>query len=119
MSLKDAFTEELTRKEECEEAARRPYEEAHAKLKALFHEIMSDRDFRTSLRAEVQLNGDELQIDPGPILIRATVDRQGDYAMTYEIKHHEEPEIRTVEVTTIPDIEKAIARLLVEYRSAT
>jgi hypothetical protein len=118
MSLKDAYTEELTRKRECEEAARRPYEDAHAKLKAFFHEIMSDRDFRNSLHAEIQLNGDELQIDPGPILIRATVDKQGDYAMTYEIKHHEEPRIETVEVTTIADIERAIAKLLVEYGEA-
>lgn len=115
MSLKDAYLAERTKQREAEEAARRPYEEAHAHLKALFHSIMDDREFRNSLHAEVELNEDELQIDPGPILIRATVDRAGDYHLTYEIKSHDEPKIETVEVKTIPDIENAIARLLVEY----
>lgn len=115
MSLKDALLAELARKEEAEEAARRPYEAAHAQLKALFHQIMGDRELRDTIRGEVELNGDELQIDPGPILIRATVDEAGDYHLTYEIKSAFDPVIRTLEVKTIPDIEKAVARLLVEY----
>src|SRR3954469_23674141 len=115
MSLKDEYQNELQKKRDCEEAERRPYEEAHAHLKALFHSIMDDREFRQSLHAEVELNGDELQIDPGPILMRATVDKSGDYHFTYEIKHHEDPVIKEVPVKTIPDIERAIARLLVEY----
>lgn len=115
MSLKDAYEAKVNRKRECEEAARRPYEAAHAQLKALFHQIMGDREFRNSLHAEIELNGDELQIDPGPILMRATVDHAGDYHFSYEIKHHEDPEIKKLEVKTIPDIEQAIARLLVEY----
>lgn len=115
MGLKEEYEAQLNRKREAEEAERRPYAEAYAELKALFHSIMNDREFRQSLHAEVELNGDELQIDPGPILMRAIVDKNGDYQFTYEIKHHEEPVIKEVKVKTIPDIEQAIARLLVEY----
>ena len=115
MSLKDALLAERNRKLEAEEAARRPYEAAHVQLKGLFHQIMADRELRNLIRGEVELNGDELQIDPGPILIRATVDEAGDFHMTYEIKSAFDPVIRSIEVKTIPDIEQALARLLVEY----
>ena len=118
MSLKDALLAELARKEEAEEAARRPYEAAHAQLKALFHQIMGDKELRDTIRGEVELNGDELQIDPGPILIRATVDAAGDYHLSYEIKSAFDPVIETVEVKSIPDIEQALARLLVQYEDA-
>ncbi len=115
MPLKEALLTEKSRKQEAEEAARRPYEAAHAQLKALFHEIMGDRALRDAIRGEVELNGDELQIDPGPILIRASVDDAGDFHFTYEIKSATDPVIRAVGVKTIPDIEQAIAQLLVEY----
>ena len=115
MSLKDALLGERTRKQEAEDAARRPYEAAHAQLKAMFHQIMADRELRDAIGGEVELNGDELQIDPGPILIRASVDAEGDFHLTYEIKSASDPVIKTVEVRTIPDIEQAVARLLVEY----
>ena len=115
MALRDAYFSQLNRKKEAEEAAARPYQEAHARLKALFHEIMGDRELLDSIRAEVELNGDELQIDPGPILIRAVVDRTGDYHLTYEIKSHDDPEVRTVPVKSIPDIEEAISGLLIAY----
>jgi len=115
MSLKEALLTERNRKREAEEAARRPYDAAHAQLKALFHEIMDDRELRELISGEVELNGDELQIDPGPILIRAAVDSAGDYSLSYEIKSAVNLVIRTIEVKTIPDIEQAVARLLVEY----
>jgi hypothetical protein len=115
MSLKDALLSERNRKVEAEEAARRPYEAAHAQLKALFHQIMGDRELRGLIRGEVELNGDELQLDPGPILMRATVDDAGDYHFSYEIKSAFDPVIRQIEVKSIPEIEQAIARLLVEY----
>jgi len=115
MSLKDALTAERTRKREAEEAERRPHEAAYAQLKALFHQIMEDEELRDSIHGEVELNGDELQIDPGPILIRASVDHAGDFHMTYEIKSAFAPVIKTLEVKTIPDIEQALARLLVQY----
>jgi hypothetical protein len=115
MALKDAYLARLKRKQDAEEAAARPYQEAHARLKALFHEIMADREMRDFIRGEVELNDDELQIDPGPILIRATVDEAGDYHLTYEIKSHDDPEIVTLPVRSIPDIEEAVASLLVDY----
>lgn len=118
MSLKDALLAERNRKEEAAAAARRPYEEAHAELKALFHAIMADAELRDMIGGEVELNGDELQIDPGPILIRASVDAQGDYQLSYEIKSSADPVIRNVEVKTIPDIEQQVARLIVEYEDA-
>ena len=115
MSLKDALTAERSRKREVEEAERRPHDVAYAQLKALFHQIMGDRELRDSIHGEVELNGDELQIDPGPILIRARVDHAGDFHLNYEIKSAFDPVIETVEVKSIPDIEQALARLLVEY----
>lgn len=115
MALRDAYFSQLKRLKEAEEAAARPYNEAHARLKGLFQEIVADRELLDSIRAEVDLNGDELQIDPGPILIRAAVDQAGDYHMSYEIKANDDPEIVAVPVKTIPDIEEAIARLLLEY----
>ena len=115
MALRDAYFTRLNRKQEAEDAALRPYEEAHAKLRALFQEIMGDRDFLDAILAEVELNGDELQIDPGPIMIRARVDRNGDYHLTYEIKAADDPEIRTLPVKSISDIEEAVAGLLVQY----
>jgi len=115
MGLRDVYFAQLNRRQEAEEAAARPYHEAHDRLKALFHEIMGDRELLDSIRAEVELNGDELQIDPGPIMIRAAVDKSGDYRLTYEIKSNDDPEIREIPVKTIPDIEEAIAGLILEY----
>ena len=115
MSLKDALTAERTRKREAQEADERPHGVAYAQLKALFHQIMADPDLRDCIHGEVELNGDELQIDPGPILIRASVDHAGDFHLTYEIKSAFDPVIRTLEVKTIQDIEATLARLLVQY----
>ncbi len=115
MSLKDALTAERSRKLQALEAEERPHEVAYAQLKTLFHQIMEDGELRDSIHGEIELNGDELQIDPGPILIRASVDHAGDFHLTYEIKSAFDPQIRTVEVKSIPDIEQALARLLVEY----
>jgi len=118
MSLKDALTAERTRKREAEEAEERPHEIAYAQLRALFHQIMEDQELRDSIHGEVELNGDELQIDPGPVLIRASVDHAGDFHLTYEIKSAFDPVITTIEVRSIPDIEQALAALLVQYEDA-
>jgi hypothetical protein len=115
MGLRDAYFSKLDRKKQAEQAAERPYQEAYARLKALFHEIVADRTLLDAILAEVELNGDELQIDPGPIFIRVGVDQAGDYHMTYEIKAHDDPRIVDVPVKSIPDIEEAIADLLVQY----
>ena len=115
MSLKEALLAEQTRRREAEEAARRPYEAAFAELKALHQQVMADQELRDAIRGEVELLEGEWQVDPGPIMIRVTVDAQGDYHLTYEVKSPTNPVINTVEVKTIPDIEKAVARLLVEY----
>ena len=115
MTFKDALTAERSRKREAQEAQERPHEVAVAELKTLFHQIMKDPELRDSIHGEVEMNGDELQIDPGPILIRASADHTGAFHLTYEIKSAFDPVIRTIEVRTIPDIENALARLLVEY----
>jgi hypothetical protein len=115
MGLRDAYFSKLERRKQAEEAAERPYQEAYARLKALFHQIMADRELLDQILAEVELNGDELQIDPGPIFIRVAVDQAGDYRMTYEIKSNDDPDIIEVPVKSIPDIEEAVADLLVQY----
>src|ERR1700758_2223886 len=98
MGLRDAYFSKLERKKQAEQAAERPHHEAYARLKALFHEIKGDRGLMDAILAEVELNGDELQIDPGPIFIRVAVDQDGDYHMTYEIKSNDDPEIIDVPV---------------------
>jgi len=115
MGLKDAYFAKLERKKLAAEAAERPHQEAVERLKALFREIVADRALMDSILWEVELNGEELQVDPGPIFIRVSVDPAGDYHMTYEIKANDDPEIVDVPVKTIPDIEEAIADLLVQY----
>jgi hypothetical protein len=115
MGLRDAYFSKLERRKQAEEAAERPYQEAYARLKALFHQIMADRELLDQILAEVELNGDELQIDPGPIFIRVAVDQAGDYHMTYEIKANDDPKVIDVAVKSIADIEEAIAGLLVQY----
>jgi hypothetical protein len=115
MGLRDAYFSKLERRKQAEEAAERPYQEAYARLKALFHQIMADRELLDQILAEVELNGDELQIDPGPIFIRVAVDQAGDYHMTYEIKSNDDPDIIEVPVKSILDIEEAVADLLVQY----
>lgn len=118
MSLKEALDAERRRKREADEAARRPYEAAYAQLTALYQQIREDQELRAAIRGEVELLEHELQIDPGPILIRVTVDEAGDFGFTYEIKRANGPLIKTVDVAGIPDIEAAVARLLVEYDDA-
>lgn len=115
MSLKDAIAAERARKREAEEAARRPFEAAYAQLTALYQQIREDAELRSAIRGEVELLENELQIDPGPILIRILVDAAGDFSMTYEIKSPTNPVVKTAPVASIPDIELAVARLLVEY----
>ena len=115
MPLKDVYLARLERKQAAEAAAARPYQEAHAALKALYKEVVGDRELLDKLLAEVEFNGDELQIDPGPIFIRVSVDQAGDYRLTYEIKRHDDPKIEEIEVKSIPDIEAALAKLLVDY----
>ena len=115
MALRDAYFSKLERKKQAEDAAERPHHEALARLKALSEEIRADRALMDAILAEVELNGDELQIDPGPIFIRVAVDHAGDYHMTYEIKSYDNPKIVDVPVKSIPDIEEAIADLLVKY----
>jgi len=115
MGLKDAYFAKLERKKLAEEAAERPHHEALERLKVLHREIVADRALMDALLWEVELNGEELQIDPGPIFIRVSVDQAGDYHMTYEIKANDDPKIVDVPVKSIPDIEEAIADLLVQY----
>lgn len=115
MGLKDAYFAKLERKKQAEEAAERPHQEAVERLKGLHREIVADRALMDAILAEVELNGEELQIDPGPIFIRVSVDQTGDYHMTYEIKANDDPEIVHIPVKSIPDIEEAIADLLVQY----
>jgi hypothetical protein len=115
MALRDTYFSKLERKQQAEDAAERPHHEAHARLKALFHEIVADRQLMDTILAEVELNGDELQIDPGPIFIRVAVDQAGAYHMNYEIKSHDDPKIVDVPVASIPDIEEAVADLLIRY----
>ena len=116
-SLKTLYHAELDRKIMAKREKCASFEEAKAKLKALYHHIVDDREFYDALRAEVELLDDDLRIDPGRIMIVVTAQENGEFRFEYEVKRADDYQsTRLPEVKTIEDVERAIARLLVEYK---
>jgi hypothetical protein len=116
--LKELYGVELAKKQLAKQTACASFEEAKAKLKTLYHSIVDDRDFYDSLRAEVELLDDDLRIDPGRIMIVVTAQPDGEFRFEYEVKRSDDYQsTRLPEVKTIEDVERAIARLLVEYKN--
>lgn len=117
MALKDFYRAEMAQKALERETAAAPYEAALAKLRQLYKSIIEDREFLDEIRAEVELFDDDLRIDPGKIMIVVTALPTGDFKMEYEVKRPDDyAAVAVPEVRTIEDAEKAIARLLAQYR---
>ena len=117
MSLKDAFLAEKGLKEAAEAAARAPYEESKTRLQAFYREIREDRELLDQIHSEVELFDDELQIDPGPIMITVAVTPAGDFTLNYEVKRADDYRTVDVPVRSIAEVEQAVAKLLVEHGS--
>ena len=116
-SLKTLYHAELDRKVIAKREKCASFEEAKGKLKTLYRSIIDDREFYDALRAEVELLDDDLRIDPGRIMIVVTALETGEFRFEYEVKRSDDYQVtRLPEVKTIEDVERAIARLLVEYK---
>lgn len=117
MPLKSLYTAELDKRRSAMADEAAPFERAKAQLAALHGEIVHDRELLDHIRGEVELlDGDELQIDPGPVLIRAFALPDGSFRVTYEVKRPSAPvQADAPGVATIDDVEAAIARLLAQY----
>jgi site-specific DNA-adenine methylase len=116
-ALKELYHADLAKKQLAKQSACASFEEAKAKLNALYHHIVDDREFYDALRAEVELLDDDLRIDPGRIMIVITAQLNGEFRFEYEVKRSDDYQsTRLPEVKTIEDVERAVARLLVEYK---
>ena len=115
-SLKELYNAELGAKLKARQEKCASFEEAKAKLKALYRSIIDDRDFYDALRAEVELLDDDLRIDPGPIMIVVTAQLSGEFHFEYEVKRPDDYQTTVLpEVKNIAQVEAAIAKLLVQY----
>ena len=116
MPLKDHYFAELERKQLAQKEKCASLEEAKAKLKGLYRSIMDDREFYDLLRAEVELLDDDLRIDPGPIMIVITAMPDGALRLEYEVKKPDDYHSTVLgDVSTLDDVERAVAKLLVQY----
>ncbi|HTK34214.1 MAG TPA: hypothetical protein VL358_02860 [Caulobacteraceae bacterium] len=116
-ALKELYHSELAKKQAARQSRCASFEEAKAKLGTLYRSIIEDREFYDALRAEVELLDDDLRIDPGRIMIVVTALENGEFGFEYEVKRADDYQsTRLPEVKTIEDVERAIARLLVEYK---
>ena len=115
MSLRAAYEAELRRAQESEENAGAPRRQALARLQAFYEEIVREPLGDASL--EVEFRDDELLIDPGAVMITVKVSEDGGYRLFYEEKRPDDYVLTEVPgMTSIEDLEQAIARLMVQYR---
>ena len=112
MSLRDNY-ESRAREADAESgvAARR---EGVERLHAFYERIAAEGLPDTSL--EIEFHDEELLIDPGAVMITVRVNPGGSWRMFYEVKGPEYVEIDVPGVATEADLEREIARLLVEHR---
>ena len=115
MSLKGVYEEQLRRKEEAELAQDKARIEGVERLRLFYEQILADGLPETN--TEIECADEELMIDPGPIMITTRVAKDGSFRLVYEVKSPDEyREIEVPGVVSNDDLEREIARLLVEYR---
>jgi hypothetical protein len=115
MSLRAAYEAELRRVQDSEDAAGAPRREALDRLRRFYEEIVREGLPDTSL--EVEFRDEELLIDPGAVMITVKVTEEGAYRLFYEVKRPDDYVLSEVPgVSSIEDLEQAIARLMVQHR---
>ena len=112
MSVRDNYEAGLRKAQEDSGAAAR--REALGRLRALYERIVAEGLPDTSL--EIEFDREELLIDPGRIMITVRVRPDASFHMFYEVKQPNEYAPIDVPVSTIEDLEREIAKLLVEHR---
>ena len=116
MAVQALYRAEVARRQAARDRQCAPYEATLAQLRDLYKSLIDDRDFINEIRAEVELHGDDLRIDPGRIMIVLTALPAGGVRLEYEVKRPGNYESVVVpHVRTVEDAEKTIARLLAEY----
>jgi hypothetical protein len=114
MSLRTAYEAELARAVEAHSAAGAPRREALERLRAFHAEIEREGLPDTSL--EIEFRDEELLIDPGAVMITVRVTAEGGFRLFYEVKRPDGYNQTEVPVSSIEDLEQAIARIMVEHR---
>ena len=115
MSLKAVYEEQLQKKREAELAQDEARIQGVERLRLFYEQILADGLPETN--TEVEFADEELMIDPGPIMITTRVAKDGSFRLCYEVKSPDEyREIEVPGVVSNDDLEREIARLLVEYR---
>lgn len=116
MPLKDLYIAEFGKRMAALQAEAAPQKAANAQLARLHDDLVANREEMRLTSAEIELLDDELQIDPGPVLIRVLAAPDGQLRVTYEVKRPTGAVQATVPgVETYEDVESAIVRLLVQY----
>ena len=119
MPLKDLYIAEFGKRMAALQAEEAPQKAANAQLARLRDELLANREEMRLTSAEIELLADELQIDPGPVLIRVHAAPDGQLRVTYEVKRPNGAIQATVpDVATYEDVEAAVVRLLVQYTPA-
>jgi hypothetical protein len=114
MSLRTAYEAELARVVDAQSAAGAPRREALERLRAFHAEIEREGLPDTSL--EIEFRDEELLIDPGAVMITVRVTPEGGFRLFYEVKRPDGYNQTEVPVSSIEDLEQAIARIMVEHR---
>jgi hypothetical protein len=114
MSLRAAYEAELRRVEDTAAAAGAPRREGVERLRAFYEEI--EREGLPDTTLEIEFRDEELLIDPGAVMITVRVTPEGGFRLFYEVKRPDGYNQTEVPVTSIEDLEQAIARLMVQYR---
>ena len=115
MSLKSVYEEQLQKKQEAELAQHAARLGGVERLRRFYEQILEDGPPESN--TEVEFADQELMIDPGPIMITTRVAPDGTFRLFYEVKSPDEyREIEVPGVASTEDLEREIAKLLVEYR---
>ena len=115
MSLKGVYEEQLQKKREAELAQDAARLEGVERLRRFYEQILADG--LPESNTEVEFADEELMVDPGPIMITTRVAKDGSFRLFYEVKSPDEyREIEVPGIVTNEDLEREIAKLLVEYR---
>ena len=112
MSLRENYESGVNKADEDSGAI--AWREAVARLRAFYERIVAEGLPDSSL--EIEFDHEELLIDPGRIMITVRVQPDASFRMFYEEKRPDAYVPVDVPVTDEADLEREIARLLVEHR---
>ena len=115
MSLKSVYDAELQKKQEAELSQHAARLDGVERLRRFHAQILED-GLPVPI-TEIEFADQALMIDPGPIMITTRVAQDGSFRLFYEVKSPDEyREIEVPGIASTDDLEREIARLLVEYR---